>query len=122
LQRSFSIYFFYNNTAFKTTSGVDGIAQSVGLPDKFYGTIEYKVNDVSKISIANCKAKPNNYPYTGKGFTGSTDVILPEYFQDTRKFVDGDIIKIVDSNTGKVVQQFIYDMDTDAKWVMIGGN
>nr|WP_278678659.1 hypothetical protein [Clostridium paraputrificum] len=29
----------YNNTAFKTTTGVDGISQSVGLPDKFYGTI-----------------------------------------------------------------------------------
>ncbi|KOF56261.1 hypothetical protein AGR56_05195 [Clostridium sp. DMHC 10] len=35
---------------------------------------------------------------------------------------DGDIIKIIDGNTGKVVQQYIYDMDTDTKWVMIGGN
>jgi len=41
----------YNNTAFKTTNGVDGISQSAGLPDKFYGTIEYKVNNVDKISI-----------------------------------------------------------------------
>lgn len=57
-----------------------------------------------------------------KAFIGSNDVVLPEYFQDTRKFVDGDIIKITDSNTGKVVQQVIYDMDTDTKWVMIGGN
>lgn len=32
------------------------------------------------------------------------------------------MIKIIDSNTGKVVQQFIYDMDSDIKWVMIGGN
>ena len=35
---------------------------------------------------------------------------------------DGDIIKIMDGNTGKVVQQYIYDMDSDTKWVMIGGN
>lgn len=112
----------YNNTAFKTTTGVDGISQSVGLPDKFYGTIEYKANDISKISIPDWAPKLDDYPYTGKGFTGSVDVVLPEYFQDTRKFVDGDIIKIIDSNTGKVVQQFIYDMDTDMKWVMIGGN
>jgi len=112
----------YNNTAFKTTNGVDGISQSVGLPDKFYGAIEYKVNEVEKISIPDWKPKPDDYPYTGKAFTGSTDVVLPEYFQDTRKFVDGDIIKIIDGNTGEVVQQFIYDMDTDTKWVMIGGN
>jgi len=32
------------------------------------------------------------------------------------------MIKIIDSNSGEVVQQFIYDMDTDTKWVMIGGN
>ena len=112
----------YNNTAFKTTTGVDGISQSVGSPDRFYGTLEYKANDTSKISIPDWAPKPDDYPYTGKAFTGSKDVVLPEYFQDTRKFIDGDIIKIIDSNTGKVVQQFIYDMDTDIKWVMIGGN
>ena len=111
----------YNNTAFKTTTGVDGISQSVGLPDKFYATIEYKANDVSKISIPDWAPKPEDYPYTGKGFTGSTDIVLPEYFQDIRKFVDGDIIKIIDSNYGEVVQQFIYDTETDTKWISIGG-
>lgn len=112
----------YNNTEFKTTNGVDGFSKSIGLPDKFYGTIEYKVNDVDKISIPNWKPKPDDYPYTGRAFTGSTDVVLPEYFQDTRKFVDGDIIKIMDGDTGKVVQQYIYGMDSDTKWFMIGGN
>jgi len=112
----------YNNTAFKTTTGIDGISQSVGLPDKFYATIEYKANDVSKISIPDWAPKPEDYPYTGKGFTGSTDIVLPEYFQDTRKFVDGDIIKIIDSNYGEVVQQFIYDTETDTKWISIGGD
>lgn len=112
----------YNNTAFKTTNGVDGISQSIGLPDKFYGTIEYKVNDIDKISIPNWKPKAGDYPYIGKAFTGSADIVLPEYFQDMRKFMDGDIIKIIDGNTGKIVQQFIYDMDTDIKWVIIGGN
>ena len=53
-------------------------------------------------------------------YNGSTDVVLLEYFQDARKFVDGDIIKIIDSNTGEVVQQFIYDMDTDIRLVMRG--
>ncbi|WP_235829588.1 hypothetical protein [Clostridium nigeriense] len=99
----------YNNTAFKTTTGVDGISQSVGLPDKFYGTIEYKVNDVSKISIPDWAPKPDDYPYTGKAFTGSTDVVLPEYYQSVRKFINGDKFKILDSKTGDIVQQFIYD-------------
>ncbi|MBS5308883.1 MAG: hypothetical protein KIC81_03485 [Clostridium sp.] len=112
----------YNNTAFKTTTGVDGISQSVGLPDRFYGTIEYKANDANKISIPDWEPKIDDYPYTGKGFTGSKDVVLPEYFQKTREFSDGDIFNIIDSNTGKIVEQFIYDMDTDIKWVMIGGN
>jgi len=40
----------YNNTEFKTTNGVDGFSKSIWLPDKFYGTIQYKVNDVDKIS------------------------------------------------------------------------
>jgi len=99
----------YNNTAFKTTNGVDGISQSVGLPDKFYGTIEYKVNEVEKISIPDWKPKPDDYPYTRKAFTGSTDVVLPEYYQSARKFMNGDKLKILDSKTGDIVQQFIYD-------------
>ena len=99
----------YNNTAFKITSGVDGISQSVGLPDRFYGTIEYKVNDVDKISIPDWKPKLDDYPYTGKAFTGSTDVVLPEYYQSVRKFMNGDKFKILDSKTGEIVQQFIYD-------------
>lgn len=100
----------YNNTAFKTTTGVDGISQSVGLPDRFYGTIEYKASDTSKISIPDWAPTPDDYPYTGKGFTGSIDVVLPEYFQDTRKFIDGDILNIIDSESGKVISKFKYDI------------
>lgn len=99
----------YNNTAFKTTTGVDGISQSVGLPYKFYGTIEYKVNDIDKISIPNWKPKAGDYPYTGKAFTGSTDIVLPEYYQSVRKFINGDKLNISDSKTGNIIQQFIYD-------------
>ena len=61
--------------------------------------LEYKANDVSKISITDWAPKLDDYPYTGKGFTGSVDVVLPEYFQDTRKFMDGDIFNIIDSDT-----------------------
>lgn len=91
-------------------TGVDGISQSVGLPDKFYGTIEYKVNDVDKISIPDWKAKADDYPYTGKAFTGSTDVVLPEYFQESRKFVNGDVLNIIDSQSCQVIRKFKYNI------------
>ena len=106
----------YNNTAFKTTNGVDGISQSVGMPDKFYATIEYKANDVSKISIPDWAPKPDDYPYTGKGFTGSVDVVLPEYFQETRKFMNGDILNIIDADTGKIISKFKYDVKIWMDW------
>ncbi|MEH6946107.1 T7SS effector LXG polymorphic toxin [Bacillus sp. JJ634] len=99
----------YNNTAFKVTNGVDGISQSVGEPDKFYGVIEYRLNDSSKISIPDWEAKPDSYPYTGRGFTGSKEVVLPEYYQSERSFVKGDILKIVDAKNGELALTFIYD-------------
>ena len=36
---------------------------------------------------------------------------LPELVQDTRPFVDGDILGIYDAKTGKLTQQFVYDSD-----------
>ena len=35
--------------------------------------------------------------------------MLPEYYQSARKFMNGDKFKILDSKTGDIVQQFIYD-------------
>jgi len=61
------------------------------------------------ISIPNWKPKPDEYPYTGRAFTGGTDVVLPEYYQSVRKFINGDKLNIVDSKTGDIVQQFIHD-------------
>ena len=36
---------------------------------------------------------------------------LPELVQDTRPFVDGDILDIYDAKTGELTQQFVYDSD-----------
>ncbi|WP_244971202.1 hypothetical protein [Vallitalea guaymasensis] len=105
----------YDNTSFKVTNGVDGISKSTGAPDKFYGTIEYTVGDSNKLSIPNWEPTVDNYPFTGKGFTGSKNIVLPEYYQDPRDFVNGDIFKIVDSKTGAVTQQFIFD--EKIKWI-----
>ena len=86
-----------------------GISQSVGLPDRFYATIEYKVTDPSKLTIPQCKPEIEKHPFTGKGFTGSKIVVMPQYVQSSREFVNGDIINIIDSKTGKMTQKFIYD-------------
>jgi LXG domain of WXG superfamily/Pre-toxin TG len=100
----------YDNTAFKITNGVDGISKSVGKPDRFYGTIEYKITNVEEVSIPNWKPNGNDYPYTGKGFTGSRNIVLPEYYQQERKFLDGDLLNIIDSKTGGISRQFEYNI------------
>ena len=107
----------YNNTAYKLTNGVDGISQSVGAPDKFYGVIEYKIEDTGKLSIPDWDPSPDSYPYTGRGFTGSRKVVLPEYYQQSRDFIKGDILKIVDSKTGESVAKFAYN--EKVKWRII---
>lgn len=41
----------YDNTAFKTGSGVDGISKSVGDADTVYGKITYVLDDVDGVKI-----------------------------------------------------------------------
>ncbi|WEG18946.1 LXG domain-containing protein [Alkalihalophilus pseudofirmus] len=106
----------YNNSPYKLTNGVDGISSSNGAPDKFYGVIEYRLNDNSKVEIPNWNTSPENYPYTGRGFTGSENVVLPEYFHGTRNFQDGDLMKIKSSNTGDTSTTLIYDGDLNS-WI-----
>lgn len=106
----------YNNTAFKITNGVDGISQSVGSPDRFFGTIEYKLWDSNQLSIPRWEPNADSYPCTGRGFTGSKEIVLPEYYQEARKFEEGDQMQIRDSKTGEPVFKFIYDGDVES-WV-----
>ena len=99
----------YNNTPFKITRGIDGISESTGDPDRYFGVINYKVNNPELISVPDWKATPDSYPYTGRGFTGSKEVILPEFYQNERPFSKGDILKVVDAKDGQVSSMFIYD-------------
>ncbi len=106
----------YNNTAFKIGYGVDGISQSVGKPDTVYGKITYILTDGDSVKIPADIATVDNAPYTGRGFTGSKNIVLPELVQSPRNFIDGDILGIYDSNTGELVRQFIYDEELG--WLM----
>ena len=58
----------------------------------------------------------DNAPYTGSGFTGSKNIVLPELVQDVRSFIDGDILGIYNSATGELIQQMVYD--SDLGWIL----
>ncbi|WP_299091282.1 hypothetical protein [uncultured Metabacillus sp.] len=47
-----------------------------------------------------------------RGLTGSKEIVLPEYYQEARKFVEGDMMYIRNSKTGEPVFKFIFDGDT----------
>jgi len=66
-----------------------------------------KENDIVKIPPD--IATKANAPYTGRGFTGSKNIVLPELVQEQRNFVKGDILSIYDSKSGNVKQQFVFD-------------
>lgn len=64
---------------------------------------------LKQLSIPNWDPTPDNYPYTGRGFTGSREIILPEYYQSERGFTSGDILKIIEGDTGNTSITFVYD-------------
>jgi len=52
------------------------------------------------LSISRWDPNPDSYPCTGRGFTGSKEIFLPEYYQEARKFVEGDMMYIRESKAG----------------------
>ncbi|WP_455717617.1 pre-toxin TG domain-containing protein [Anaerosporobacter sp.] len=99
----------YNNTEFKVGNGVDGVSQSVGNADTVYGKITYVLEDADEVKVPTDFPTAENAPYTGRGFTGSKNIVLPELVQENRKFITGDTLSIHDSVTGNTISQFIYD-------------
>ena len=107
----------YNNTSFKIGAGVDGVSKSVGNADTVYGKISYVLDDVDSVKLPTDLPTSDNAPYTGRGFTGSKNIVLPELIQKERAFKTGDILRIFDSTTGKEVLTFVYDKKV-GNWVM----
>ncbi|MDE7062480.1 MAG: hypothetical protein K2O73_04465, partial [Lachnospiraceae bacterium] len=96
----------YNNTAFKIGYGVDGISQSVGAPDTVYGKITYVLEDAESVNLCTDVPNVDNAPYTGTGFTGSKNIVLPEQVQTPRNFITGDLLGIYDSGTGAEISLY----------------
>ncbi|MEV4912709.1 hypothetical protein MRBLBA1_003544 [Bacillus proteolyticus] len=109
----------YDGTMFKVDHGGNGVSTPIGAPDRFYGAIEYIENDPSKLTIPRWEANADNYPFTARGFTGSKNIALPEFSYErgyARAFQDGDILNIIDSETGNVATKF--EFNKKIGWVM----
>lgn len=89
------------------------------LDDKTYGKFEFDLtkNDLKKIAIPyedNVISSKASNPFTGRGFTGTDRMVLPEYkLFKKRNFRTGDVLSIYNSQTGEKLKQFIY---IDKEW------
>ena len=81
------------------------------LSDDSYGKIIYSFNSKTDIEIPRSAPTPERYPYTGKGFTASKNVILPEWEMQKQAFSKDDILQIIDSKTGDIMETYIFDDD-----------
>ncbi len=107
----------YNQTAFKVNSGmIDPTSSRVGDKDQFYGVFQYKA-DSEKLSTPSDLPTPENFPYTGKGFSGSKTDIIPEFYQNAKAFEDGDMFQIRDRN-GKVQSTLLFDEEKKG-WILV---
>jgi hypothetical protein len=106
----------YDQTAFKINSGmIDHTSSRIGEKDQFYGVFQYKA-DAEKLATPSDPPTPKNFPYTGKGFSGSKTDIIPEFYQKSKDFEDGDIFQIRDSK-GNV--QYTLEYEEEKGWILI---
>ena len=92
------------------------------LDDKTYGKFEFDLtdDDMKLIKIPyeeNVSSSREHNPFTGRGFTGTDKMVLPEYrLFGNREFRMGDVFSIYDSLTGEKIKQYIYIKD---KWIPV---
>ena len=76
------------------------------------------MDEADKLDIPFGELDNASYPFTGRGFTGSKNIILPEYkLMEKRIFQTGDLITIFESKTGKVMKQ--YEFIKDEGWLQV---
>ena len=76
---------------------------------KTYAKISFFLDEADKIDIPFGELDNASYPFTGRGFTGSKNIILPEYkLIEERNFMDGDLITIFESKSGNPIRQYKY--------------
>ena len=76
---------------------------------KTYAKISFFLDEADKLDIPFGELDNASYPFTGRGFTGSKNIILPEYkLIEERNFMDGDLITIFESKSGNPIRQYKY--------------
>ena len=85
---------------------------------KYYAKIIFSLDNPEDLIIPYKENYQGVDPFTGRGFTGAQEIILPEYMlTENHVFQDGNMINVY-NRTGEVVQQFIFD-GTDKLWRLI---
>ena len=85
---------------------------------KTYSKISFLLDEADKLDIPFGELDNASYPFTGRGFTGSKNIILPEYkLMEEHVFKNGDMISIFESKTGKVMKQ--YGFTKDKGWIVL---
>ncbi|SQF39436.1 T7SS effector LXG polymorphic toxin [Streptococcus ferus] len=80
--------------------------------DDTYAKINFTLDSKMRLDIPLREPKVGEYPFTGRGFTGSKEIVLPEY--ELRKganyhYQHGDTIGVYDSKSGSLLKQYMYD-------------
>lgn len=83
---------------------LDYISSQYSLSNATYGKITYRYSTETEISVLRYEPTADSYPYTGKGFTASKNIILPEWKQERQAFQTGDLLEILDAKTGDVIK------------------
>ena len=85
---------------------------------KTYAKISFFLDEADKLDIPFGELDNASYPFTGRGFTGSKNIVLPEYkLMEERIFQTGDLITIFESKTGKIMKQ--YEFIKDEGWLQV---
>ena len=85
---------------------------------KYYAKIIFSLDKPEDLIIPYKENYEGVSPFTGRGFTGAQEIILPEYMlTENHVFQDGNMINVY-NRTGEVVQQFIFD-GFNNRWKLI---
>lgn len=79
--------------------------------DETYAKINFTLDSKMRLDIPLEETKVGEYPFTGRGFTGSQNIVLPEYKLRTGAdyhYQHGDTITIYSSQDGSIVKQYGY--------------
>lgn len=80
--------------------------------DETYAKINFDFDHKARLYIPLSDPKVDEYPFTGRGFTGSENIVLPEFeIHENIKYhyQNGDTITIYASQSGDIIKQYVYD-------------